>query len=133
MLVVTVKTTPLLTVKIPLVAEVLLNVTELMDVLTVTVTLSPGLITTSSVVLGTAPPNQVPPAFQLPLPLLVIIALYASIDPANKKAIANKKRAYRVFDVFFKPKALVKLFALKQSIGRLKNSLKNVKTSVLKV
>lgn len=74
-LVVTVRVTPTFTVKVPVVEELLLKVTELTLVLTVTVITSPGLINASSDSPGTTPPDQVAPEFQLPLPLLVMFAL----------------------------------------------------------
>src|SRR5438552_1417732 len=89
MLVVTASVIPLLTVIVPVAMAVLLNVIELMLVLTVTVTLSPGLMITSSVEIGATPPDQVPPTFQGPLPLLVMSAALTSLAPT--KAIPKRR------------------------------------------
>ena len=77
MLVVTVRVWPLFTDTVPVEVAVLAKVTELMVVLAVTVTVSPGRITTSSVVDGTVPPGHGAfdaVEFQLPLPAVVMVA-----------------------------------------------------------
>ena len=73
----TVRTKVPLTVSVAAVTLMLLNATELMVALAVTVIESPARMMTSSVIAGTVPPGQGAFAvmeFQLPLPAVVTVA-----------------------------------------------------------
>src|SRR6185503_2290284 len=82
------KTTPTLTVSVATETLMLLNATELMVALAVTVIESPARMMTSSVIAGTVPPGQGAFAvteFQLPLPAVVIVAA-KPVDAPRKVA-----------------------------------------------
>jgi hypothetical protein len=86
--VVTVRTTPTLTVSVAAEEPALLKATDLMVLFTVTVIESPARMMTLSLIAGTAPPGQgafTVTEFQLPLPAVVIVAA-KPVDAPRKVA-----------------------------------------------
>lgn len=96
---VTVKVIPLFIVRPSALApaEALsIKVNELHEVLTVTVTVCPLAIITSSPAPGTTPPDQVPVAFQFPEAADVMVAAFVNVAKLNNNA--NSSNAFGIFE-----------------------------------
>jgi hypothetical protein len=87
---VTVKVTPEFTVKVAVLAALLLNIIELAVAFAVTLTEAPARIIALSVLAGTTPPDQELVAFQLP-PDAVVSLVAPKLAEVPKKAISAAK------------------------------------------
>lgn len=101
---VTVRVIPELTVSVPRVEAVLLNVIDITEVFPVTVMSWPGNMMTSSAAVGATPPTQVAPTFQLPSAKLVMVRAKAEFDEIKRIAVNaapfknfTKASAYKFF------------------------------------